>query len=136
MYGKAPQTIRNWLDLVGLDKRVQKLVDERRLTATSAITLKDLPHDEQYEKAEEMVEAGIVAEEAKAQARNRRNGKKTESGTRGKRPGVKVLRKIADNEEFVGGLSQDAKDLLHWFLGDESKAKRIKGLTALLKGDS
>lgn len=134
MYGRSPQTVRNWLDLVGLDKRVQKLVDERRLTATSAITLKDLPLEDQYQKAEEMAEAGVVSGEAKAQARRRKNGK-AEAPPRGKRPTIKVLRALVDNEGFAEGLSEDARDLLHWIVGDDSRAERIEGLSAALNGD-
>ena len=134
MYGKSPQTIRNWLDLIGLDKRVQNLVDQRKLTATSAITLCDMPKDEQYERAVQMADAGTSSTDARAEASRRKIGKKP-GPKAGKRPGVSTLRKVVSNDAFMESLDPSARDVLLWVMGDKEAAGRINGLGEAL-GDA
>jgi ParB-like chromosome segregation protein Spo0J len=134
MYGKSPQTIRNWLDLIGLDKRVQNLVDQRKLTATNAITLRDMPKDEQYERAVQMADAGTSTADAKAEGRRRRNGEKP-GPKAGKRPGVSTLRRVVGNDDFMESLDPSARDVLLWVMGDEEAGARVSGLAAALEGD-
>jgi hypothetical protein len=110
--------------------------------------LADLSHEEQWEKAQELIEVGAGVAEAKRQKQERvaakkGNGHKNRSASeedeaRGKRPSVTVLRKLGDakgdkTKEFLANLSPDARDLFHWFLGEESRAKRVKGLMNALR---
>jgi ParB family chromosome partitioning protein len=141
-FGISKQAVKNLLAVLDLDDKVQSLVSERKLAYSTAITLRDLPREEQVTKASEMVDAGVGVAEAKRQERLRkasRNGKTApdpQRSTRGRAVGVKVLRKVADDEAFMGALDQQARDMLRWILGDEAAAKRIKGLSALIKEES
>lgn len=138
-FGISKQALKNLLSTLDLSDKVQKLISERKLPFSTAITLRDLPRAEQETKAKEMVDKGVGVAEAKRQERIRkaeRNGKKPpdpSKNARGKAVGVKTLRKVADNEEFMNELDPQARDMLRWILGDDAAAKRIKGLTALLK---
>jgi ParB family chromosome partitioning protein len=129
------QGVSNLLKLLDLDDKVQKAVEQGKLSPSAAITLTDIPRAEQVAKMEEMVASGAVGVvEAARQQRARRNGKSVEPRT--SKVSVAVLRRVADNEEFMEGLSDDAKNLLQWILGGgDGFAKRIKGLTAVIKGD-
>lgn len=128
------QGLKNMLALLDLGPAVQKLVRERKLAQSLAVTLLDLTHDEQEKKALEWIEAGAVTvEEGKRQRKERENGGADPEPVRTKPPSRTVLRKVAENEEFVAELSPDAQAILRWVLGDHSAVRRIKGLTALLK---
>jgi len=131
-FGISKQALKNLLALLDLSSKVQKAVQARKLSATAAIELRDLTHAEQNEKLAEMLATGATGVvETRRQRKARQNGKPTTP--RGKGVGVKVLRKVAADEEFLDTLSPDAKDILLWILGDEARVKRIKGLTAVLK---
>lgn len=134
VFGITTQQVRNLLSILDLDPKVQKVIELGKLPFTAAIQLTDLTREDQVAKMQEMLESGAVGVvEARRQRQARNAGKDGAEGTRGKRPGTAVIRKIAENEEFMGNLSDDARHLLHWILGDESHAKKVKGLTALLK---
>lgn len=138
-FGISTQAVKNLLALLDLSPKVQKAIASRKLAYSSALTLKDLPREEQDSKVDELIETGAGYAEARRQERIRKAKKNGEAppadhqSLRGKAVKVKTLRKVAENEEFIGSLSPDAKHLLAWILGDEAAAKRIKGLTALLK---
>jgi ParB family chromosome partitioning protein len=133
VFGLTKQQIKNLLSILDLDAKVQKAIEAEKITFTAAIQLTDLKREDQVAKLDEMLAAGATGvAEAKRQRQARKSGKSAE-GTHGRRPGTPVLRKIIENEEFMANLSEDAQNLLHWVLGDEGRAKRIKGLTALLK---
>lgn len=133
VFGLTKQQIKNLLSILDLDAKVQKAIEAEKITFTAAIQLTDLKREDQVAKLDEMLAAGATGvAEAKRQRQARKSGKNAE-GTHGRRPGTPVLRKIIENEEFMANLSEDAQNLLHWVLGDEGRAKRIKGLTALLK---
>lgn len=138
-FGISTQAVKNLLGTLDLSTGVQKLVSEQRLSYSAAITLRDLPRQEQEEKAAEMADKGVGVAEAKRLERVRRaakNGKPApdpNKNARGKAVGVSVLRKVSENEEFMAELEPQARDMLRWILGDDTAAKRIKGLTALLK---
>jgi ParB family chromosome partitioning protein len=134
VFGITTQQVRNLLSVLDLDPKVQKAIEAEKLPFTAAIQLTDLTREDQVAKMQAMLESGAVGVvEARRQRQARNAGKDGAEGTRGKRPGTAVIRKIAENEEFMGSLSDDARHLLHWILGDESHAKKVKGLTALLK---
>jgi ParB family chromosome partitioning protein len=133
-FGISKQAVKNLLSLLELSDKVKKAVQKRQISATAATELRDLTHAEQNEKLAEMLATGATGVvEARRQRKARKNG--TPTTPRGKAVGVKTLRQVAANEEFLGTLSPDAKDILLWILGDETRAKRIKGLTAVLKAD-
>lgn len=138
-FGISTQAVRNLLATLDLSTNVQKLVSEGRLAYSTAITLRDLTRQEQETQAAEMAEKGVGVAEAKRLERVRRaakNGKPApdpEKSARGKSVSVVKLRKVAENEEFMAELEPQARDMLRWILGDDAAAKRIKGLTALLK---
>lgn len=138
-FGITPQAVKRLLSLLDLDDKVQTMVSKRKLSYSAAITLVDVPRDEQLGRAKELAESGASVEEAKRQQRIRKakkNGKAppaTDKPMRGRAVSVKVLRKIADNEEFMNDVEPQAADMLRWILGDESAVERIEGLAALLK---
>lgn len=131
-FGVSRQTVRNLLALMELSDKVKKAVSQRQISATAAIELRDLTHADQNVKLAQMLDVGATTtSEARRQRRARQNG--TSAEPRAKRPGIKVLRKVAAAKEFVSELSPDARDLLQWVLGDDNAARRVKGLTAILK---
>jgi ParB-like chromosome segregation protein Spo0J len=134
-FGLTKQGATNILKLLDLDDRVQKAVEKGQISASAAILLTDLPREEQVAKAAEMIASGGTGvAEAKRQRKARKNGKPTQQN--GSKVSVTVLRKVIENEDFMDGLSEDARCLLHWILGGgEGYAKRVKGLTAIVRGD-
>lgn len=135
MYGVSKQAIANWVALTSLHKSVQAAIEKGAISGSAAGELKDVPLADQPEKLKTMVEAGATGV---SEARRQRTARQAGNGSappQGKRPGVKLLRRVAENSEFLSTLSPDARDLFHWMMGDEERASRIKGLTALLKGD-
>jgi len=136
MYGVSKQAIANWCALTALHKTVQKAIEKGKISASAASQLADVPIAEQPEKLEEMIAAGATGvAEAKRQRTARKKGKPNNGAQHGKRPPIKMLRRIADNDDFLSTLSPDARDLFHWMMGDEKRAQRIKGLTGLLKSE-
>lgn len=133
-FGITKQGLKNLLTVLDLDEKVQNLIEKKKLTYSAAITLTDLTREEQVEKAKEMAEAGVSVAEAKRQARVRKQSKPgaKKPKTRGKSVGINTLRKIADDEEFMGGLNDEARSMLCWILGDESAVESITGLKEAL----
>ena len=133
-FGIPLTSVKGLLSLLDLDDQVQVLIHERRLSQTAALTLRDLPREQQREKAEEYATLGVTVEEAKRQTKMRKtNGNGHGEDARGVRPSMAVLRKLSESEDFIGGLSSDARDVMLWILGEEGRAKRIKGLVATLR---
>lgn len=134
VFGLTRQGVKNLLSILDLDPKVQRAVESEKLTYTAAIQLTDLKREDQVAKMEEMLTTGAVGvAEARRQRQARNAGKPAAEGTHGKRPSAAVIRTVVANEEFMSGLSEDARHLLHWMAGDENRAKKVKGLTALLK---
>lgn len=136
-FGISTQSVKNLLSILELSPNVQKAIEERKLGYTAAITLSDLSQEDQDQTLGAMLATGNTGvEEAQRQRRARRkkqNGAAADASPRAKKVPAKVLRKVAENEEFTATLSPDAKALLLWVLGDDNAARRVKGLTALLK---
>lgn len=131
-FGISKAQVRNLLSLLDLAPKVQKAVEAEKVPFTAAIQLADLPREAQVAKLDEMIASGAVSVgEAKRQRQARAAGADAEPRT--KRPGLSTLRKVAEHEEFTASLSDDAKALLQWVIGNESAANRVKGLTAALK---
>ena len=131
-FGISKQAVKNLIALLELSDKVKSAISQRKLSASAAVELRDLTHADQNKKlAEILTTGGTSAAETRRQRQARQNGKPTTP--RGKTVAVSVLRKVAADEKFFETLSPDAKDILLWILGDETRAKRIKGLTAVLK---
>lgn len=133
VFGLTQQQIKNLLSILDLDPKVQKAIEAEKLPFTAAIQLNDLTREEQVAKMQEMIESGATGVAEARRQRQARNNGSTADGVRAKRPGLGVLRKVAEDEAFMEGLSDDAKYILRWVLGDESSVKKLKGLAALLK---
>lgn len=135
-FGCNPQTIKNLLKILELSPKVQKAIKAGQIGYIAATSLTDLTQKDQDETLEAMIATGNTGvDEAK---RLRRSRKKKDNGSadtapRAKKVPTKVLRRVAEDEEFTSTLSPDAKAILLWVLGDENAARRVKGLTALLK---
>lgn len=133
-FGITKASLKNLLSILDLSDKVQKMIADGKVPYSAAITLRDLPRKEQETKAVEMAEKGVTVTEAKRQRRARKSGTTNgDESTRGRAIGVKILRKVADDADFMEALEPQARDMLRWILGDENAAKRIKGLTALLR---
>jgi ParB family chromosome partitioning protein len=131
------EEVQRLLPLLDLAEPVQQLLEHRSIGQTVALTLRDLPREEQVQKAEEFVAVGVTVDEAKRQTKLRKsngNGATSlQTEIRSKAPSRSFLRKLSEDEEFMLSLaSADARDLLLFILGDETRARRIKGLTAKL----
>jgi ParB family chromosome partitioning protein len=133
----AESDLGRYLALLELDDRVQKAIDRGELAMTTALTLRDLTRDQQWEEAQKFIASGVTVVEAKRQkaARQSGNGHAEEGEVRGKRPGAAVIRQLTANEKFLSELSDDARHILFWFAGEESRAAKVKGLTAALRGE-
>lgn len=131
-FGISKQAVKNLLALLDLSDKVKTAVEHKKVSFSAAIELRDLPRTKQDEKLKEMIAAGATGvSEAKRQRRARANGKS--AAPRGRAVDIKTLRKVAGDEAFTSELTPDARAILQWILGDEDAAKRVKGLTALLK---
>lgn len=132
-FGITKQALKNLLVVLDLSPKVQDAIG-KSISFTAATTLKDLTHEEQDKKLEELVAAGVsVAEALRLQrARKKKETNGEEHAPRGRAVPVRTLRKVADDKDFMSELSPDARAILQWVLGDENAVRRVKGLTALL----
>ena len=125
-FGVTVQTIDNMLALMDLDKSVQGMVDDGKLSATAAGKLSALPRAEQRVEAKKLVESGnttvAAASRATKAARNGGDGGPVV-------PSKKVLRKLLEAE--AGALEPEFVRGIRYALGELNPAS-VKGLTALL----
>lgn len=136
-FGLTKGAVKNLLSILDLSEKVQDTIKSGKISFTAATQLRDLTHKEQDEKIDELVAKGATGvAESRRLSRERRATKegKEPPAPRGKAVSVAVLRKVVADEEFVATLSPDAKAILQWIVGDEGASRRVKGLTALLKG--
>jgi ParB-like chromosome segregation protein Spo0J len=134
--GMTVPVLDNHLRVLELSPKMQSAVERGVLTATAAATFADLSLEEQDAKIDAAEEAGLIitVPEARRQrkARGRKKGATKDVSTRGKGVTIGVLRKIFDDEEFVGSLDSSAKALLRWVVG-EGSYKSVTGLGASLR---
>lgn len=127
--------LKHLLKLLDLDDSVQKMVDARELALNTALTLSDLPREEQVKKASELVEKKVTVAEARRQTKLRKakkEGRLVDEAAMLPISAAKCNRLAADSE-FLSGLSPDARHLLHAITGHEPARKRVPGLEAALK---
>lgn len=134
MFGVTKQCVDQWLKLVDLDTEVQTAVDSGEISATAALGFSGLSRQKQREGLATLREDS--GEDA--QRPTKEDVAAVTGGARVSRPRVRklltlpVLRKLAEEEEWVGGLSSDAQALFRVLLGDESAIAEVPGLSELL----
>lgn len=136
--GMTPEVLANHLEVLTLSTKMQEAVKRGIITATAAATFSDLSHEEQDKKIDDAESAGLIItvpearRQRKARSNARKNGGKPVVSTRGKGVAIGVLRKLFDDEEFVGNADTSAKHLLSWIVG-EGSYKSVPGLAAALR---
>ncbi len=131
-FGVNAQTIRNRLQLLDASKAVLSAIREGRLSATGAMKLAVLSHEEQDAALDEMIAAGDTGSQAAARAARVKGGKsKGQNGTEYEPPGKRTLRKIVESESAAEALDPLVIKVIKWGLG-LTPASQIKGLAALV----
>jgi ParB family transcriptional regulator, chromosome partitioning protein len=74
--GKSQQYLKNHLNLLNLDKRVQDLLRTKKLTEGQARHLKNLEADQQFEMAKRIIEDGLSVRALESLKTNDKNEKK------------------------------------------------------------
>lgn len=131
--------IGQWKKMLLLAPKVQKYIDQRKISASAAVKFADMPHDEQVEAVEKLIEQGsTTVGDAKAKAKNKKKsrGNKDDDEAQ-KAPGKRVIKKVLDvnakmkKEDGEGVLSEDFVKGLRWAIGDIT-ANSIKGMNGLI----
>ncbi len=134
----SEEVLNNLLKLPELSDRMQKAIEAGAITATAAATFSDMSHEAQSEILDNAEKLGITisvpeARRQKTQRSNVRKGKSKDAvPVRGKGVSVGVLRKVAEDVEFVDKLSPDAKKLFSWVIG-EGSYRTVTGLADALR---
>lgn len=131
MFRVTPQTIGEWLKFIDLAPEVQAAVEEKGLSVTAATKLHGLPRDEQKVALEKLTANGSkpTVKSTAATAKSTKNG----AAETVVAPTKRQLRRAI--EDGKGILSDDTILAFRVAIGDVTPSK-IKGLTALLRGDS
>lgn len=133
VYGVSAQTIRNWMALLELAPAVQAAVTAGQIGAVAALELRDLPHREQESKVETIIANGASASAGEMRRQRKARADKSEGDAeRAKVVSRIVLRKVAESDKF-DSLPDEARALLLWILGETGQARRVKGLSSILR---
>lgn len=117
IFGVTPQTIKNWMEIVGLCAFVKKAVDRDLISATAAAKLSGLSLADQKEAAEDLIEAAEKAGKKRATI-----GKAAAKA--GKKPG---LRKKKEIKEMLDILDEPwAIATLKWVLGERKNIEIVE----------
>lgn len=134
MFGVTDSCVRQWRKFAGLEPAVRKAVGAGKLTFSAAVKLHGLSGEAQRGQLAELIAAGEAGEAPTAAAAGRaavRGGKRPPQTrtvlSRGK------LRKFAEDEDFMSGLSRDARALVRVLLGNADSVTQVPGLSKLLK---
>jgi ParB family chromosome partitioning protein len=129
MFGVDNQTILLWENILALAPKVLEAIEQGKLSAYACRPLFKLPHDEQVEKLQELLETGIKPSE--------KNMRCVAAGNKPARRGALLpkpkIRKLISDEQFYGSLSPDAQALLRVILGEEDAIQDVTGLAERLK---
>lgn len=134
LFGVSTKQVQKILSVLDLDAKVQKAIEAQEVTFSAAVQLTDLTREQQVAKLEEWKAAGapVSVTEAKRQRQERAKAQAPEGpSTRAAKVPTGTLRKVAAHDAFKD-LSDDARWVLEWVLGDAGKAKKVKGLTKIL----
>lgn len=137
-FGVSVEVLDNLLKLPELSEKMQLAVEQGVITATAAATYSDLSHENQEKILDEAAKLGVVltVPEARRQKKARSDAKKGDGSKtvaiRGKGVAVGVLRKVAEDEEFVASLGEEARNVLRWVIGDVTH-RGVTGLAAALR---
>lgn len=130
MFGVTLQTIKNWTVLLDLDTKVQKAVEEGKLSAHSAAGLAALPRTEQREKLTELLTE--VAKSGKRVSRTKTKESMTGEVKVSKRQIHKLLTLLQKDDGALEILPEDFVVGVRWASGD-LPTNRVSGLTQLLR---
>lgn len=134
--GVSREAVRQWMVLLGLSKKLQGAVERGVISASTAILFNDLPHEEQDKRIDsaESLGVAITKSEARRQRAERAEGRASEDQTvRAKPVSPRVIRKLLENDEFVGSLPREAKFLLKWAAGEAGADRNVPGLRKALR---
>lgn len=131
-FGVSRVAIAQWKKLLLLSKKVQKLVDDGKVSATAAAKLADLEKGEQEEALEELMAEGGKVSGRKTNAKKKK-GKGDKDATPA--PSKRIQKKLIDQwQSFESEISEDFIAGVRWAAGDLS-SRSIKGLQALLEAE-
>lgn len=123
--GVSPAEAKRLLRLLDLADPVAEMVDDGRLRAATALTLLDLPRDEQTMLAKTFADAKTTIAAAKAQAKERKAKASGDSAPAAKLPGAAKIRRVADAIRDRHGVGDSALMLqfIDWIIaGDDPGA--------------
>jgi ParB-like chromosome segregation protein Spo0J len=134
MFGVTTAAIRQWGKFAELSSKVVKAVDAGKVSFSAALAFHGLSRDEQSAKLDELLASGAkpTVQNAKATANG---GKPTPAARAPKIFTPKIVRKLHEDESWIGGLSPDAQALFRVLCGDQGAIKRVPGLAERLKID-
>lgn len=131
--------IGQWKKMLTLAPKVQKYIDQRKISASAASKLADLDHEAQVEAVEKMIaEGNATVGDAKAKAKTKKRRASGNDEEASKAPGKRVIKKvIATNAMFKkqngeGVLDDSFVKGIKWAIGDISGSS-IKGLNGLVE---
>jgi ParB family chromosome partitioning protein len=130
-FGVDAKTVKMWQKLLELSPRVKKAVAAGQISASAAVSLAKMTHEQQDAQLEEAIAEGRTSVTAVKQGvRVRRKTEKGEEATTA--PGKRLLRALWKQhraKEIV--LDETVAKVLGWVLGDV-KPERIAGLTSAI----
>lgn len=129
LFGVEVQSVNRWRKLVELAPAVQRAIELGKISATAAVRLHKLGHDEQIEKLAELIANGQRPTAAQASDKVKPETKRRSVQLLPKRK----LNKIIQDEQWVASLSEDAQALLRVFYGDKRAVGLVPGLRERLK---
>lgn len=119
MFGVHKNTIRSWAKFMELSPKVHKAVASDQLTFTDAMTLHGLSAEEQVTQLATAVETMPAPATTTAPAKPRKASLNFLSKSR--------VKKLVGDEDFMSGLSNDARAILRLITGDHSAMEDIPG---------
>lgn len=130
MFGVTLQTIKSWLVLLDLDPKVQKAVEEDKLSAHAASGLAKLPRAEQREKLTTLLTS--TASSGRRASRTQTDKQTTGESKVSKRQINRLLALLQKDEDALEILSDEFIIGVRWAIGD-LPTNRVSGLTQLLR---
>lgn len=129
MFGVSVQNIRLYRKVTELAPAVQKAIDRGEVSVNAATKLHPLSHEEQTNKLAELLQEGSRPTAHQVRGKVARANGEEEAPRLNKR----VVKKLVADEDWLGGLSDDAAAILRFLAGDEKALKKVPGLMSRLK---